>query len=560
MLKTACFITFSVLFLLSVSMQAEAEIPHMINYQGKLTDQFGNPVPDSTYSMKFEIYETETGGAFLWEEQQDSVRVINGIFNVWLGEEVPIDLPFDAPYWLQVYVSGERIDPRRRMVSVGYCYTAENADKLDGLEASAFADTAHNHNDLYYTKDELSISDGTPPNEGVNRMNWNNLVGVPPGFADGIDDTAGATGDTVNYAWNADSLDGRDASEFVDLFSSQTITGTKIFNNSSNSLSGDGANLTNLNASNITTGELNINRYSAYNDLSVEGRIGSGSNQVAPGDHNHGGVYAPHLHDASNHTGIIGSYSQVSGTHDNSAHDPPMVDVPSDQTVTGTKHFENFSSTYKGSWVWLQNPPTSAIVAIEGISDGNGLYVMNTSNYYPTAYVKNDNSNGTNAIYAENSSSGGTVYPTIYAKNNAGSWAGWFVGDLGCTGAKPAVIKTSKGQEALYALEGPDVEFYCSGSGYLKNGIVTVEFERLFKEAISTDIDLQVVVSPTDECNGIYVASKTHNDFVAKELMGGNSNASFDWIAIARRKGYETRPSLAIPTAGEARATLGESR
>ena len=43
------------------------------------------------------------------------------------------------------------------------------------------------------------------------------------------------------------------------------------------------------NASNINAGTLHTDRYSAYNDLVAESKIGVGTSQVSQGDHNHGG-------------------------------------------------------------------------------------------------------------------------------------------------------------------------------------------------------------------------------------------------------------------------------
>jgi hypothetical protein len=45
------------------------------------------------------------------------------------------------------------------------------------------------HDARYYTKVELTVPDGTPPNLGFNRVHWDNLNGVPGGFADGTDDS-----------------------------------------------------------------------------------------------------------------------------------------------------------------------------------------------------------------------------------------------------------------------------------------------------------------------------------------------------------------------------------
>jgi len=44
----------------------------------------------------------------------------------------------------------------------------------------------------------LATSDGNPPNAGSNRVHWNNLTGVPPGFVDGFDNAGGI--DTITSA------------------------------------------------------------------------------------------------------------------------------------------------------------------------------------------------------------------------------------------------------------------------------------------------------------------------------------------------------------------------
>ena len=60
--------------------------------------------------------------------------------------------------------------------------------ELDTHKSSA------DHDGRYYTETELNTSDGDAPNVGSNRIHWDNLNGVPAGFADGTDDTGGAGG------------------------------------------------------------------------------------------------------------------------------------------------------------------------------------------------------------------------------------------------------------------------------------------------------------------------------------------------------------------------------
>jgi len=105
---------------------ASADIPHLINYQGKLADNTGKPVTDGAYSVTFRIYDAESAGTLLWEETQ-SVSIQRGIFSVLLGGVTALNLAFDVPYWLEIKVGTEVMSPRQRMASVGYAFTAQNA-------------------------------------------------------------------------------------------------------------------------------------------------------------------------------------------------------------------------------------------------------------------------------------------------------------------------------------------------------------------------------------------------------------------------------------------------
>jgi hypothetical protein len=108
----------------------QAEVPKLINYQGKLTTPEGAPV-DTTVSMQFSIYSDSTGGDPLWSETQMSVRVDKGIFNVLLGSvnEIPESVFTGAIRYLGVKVSDDpEMMPRRPIVSVPYAQKSAHAD------------------------------------------------------------------------------------------------------------------------------------------------------------------------------------------------------------------------------------------------------------------------------------------------------------------------------------------------------------------------------------------------------------------------------------------------
>lgn len=115
------------------------QIPPLINYQGMLTDASGNPI-NGTVSVVFRIYDVATGGTALWEETQ-GVSVLNGLFNVLLGSvnPIPLDLFSGSERYLGLTVGSDaEMVPRKRLVSVGYSFRAEDADHFGGKEVSDF--------------------------------------------------------------------------------------------------------------------------------------------------------------------------------------------------------------------------------------------------------------------------------------------------------------------------------------------------------------------------------------------------------------------------------------
>ncbi len=116
-----------------------AQVPQLINYQGKLTDAKGNSI-DGTFSMLFSIYTTENGGTALWSETQN-VTVTDGLFSVLLGTNtaIPYSVFAESVTYLELKVGSDpAMTPRQRMASVGYAMHSYDADKLGGHQANAF--------------------------------------------------------------------------------------------------------------------------------------------------------------------------------------------------------------------------------------------------------------------------------------------------------------------------------------------------------------------------------------------------------------------------------------
>ncbi len=126
---------------LLICVYSYADVPKMINFQGRLTDASGKFVADGNYSLTFKIYADSTGGSSKWSETK-SVAVSKGLFNAILGSQTPIpDSIFNyTNTWLGIQVGADpEMTPRQRLSSLGYSYYSLNSDKLDGLHASDFS-------------------------------------------------------------------------------------------------------------------------------------------------------------------------------------------------------------------------------------------------------------------------------------------------------------------------------------------------------------------------------------------------------------------------------------
>ena len=108
-----------------------ATVPHLINYQGRLTDKSGQSL-DGSYKVTFRIYDAETGPGTMtpWEEIHPNVVMQKGAFSILLGSVKVLDLAFDKPYWLEIKVSDDVMSPRQQITSGGYALRADTSDKI----------------------------------------------------------------------------------------------------------------------------------------------------------------------------------------------------------------------------------------------------------------------------------------------------------------------------------------------------------------------------------------------------------------------------------------------
>lgn len=133
-----------------------------------------------------------------------------------------------------------------------------------------------------------------------------------------------------------------------------------------------------------------------------------------------------------------------------------------------------------------------------------------------------------------------------YSWNNEEIYAGSNLkadGNLYVHGTKSSTMETvNYGTRCFYADESAGVYFKDRGQGKLINGEAVIEIDPIYQQAVTINDEnpLLVQLTLTGDCNGVFVSEKNSSSFKVKELMGGSSNATFDWEITAKRKHYES--------------------
>ena len=127
MKKISEFMLIFVLVLAS-SIIINGQVPHLINYQGKLMDE-GSPLNGSA-KITFTINDELTSGNILWSEEHQNIVVENGIFNVILGSKENIDASLfkdNINCFLGITVNDQELSPRSQITSTAYSIQSENS-------------------------------------------------------------------------------------------------------------------------------------------------------------------------------------------------------------------------------------------------------------------------------------------------------------------------------------------------------------------------------------------------------------------------------------------------
>lgn len=119
------------IILLVIPVVAGAEIPGLVNYQGKLTTPDGNLVLDGPYRMTFRLYQDDS--VLVWTETFAGVQVTAGLFSVQLGSGendgnlAGMFRKNNALFLGITLGEGDEMTPRLELASAGYAFRSQGS-------------------------------------------------------------------------------------------------------------------------------------------------------------------------------------------------------------------------------------------------------------------------------------------------------------------------------------------------------------------------------------------------------------------------------------------------
>ncbi len=127
----------SVALWIAATAGAGAAVPGEIHYQGRLTDDAGVPF-DGNASITVLLYDTETGGSPVYQEDLGTVAVEDGVYAFafganGVGGKTVADWLGGPPLYLALVINGEESTPRTRILAVPYALRAQTSGDTEAL-------------------------------------------------------------------------------------------------------------------------------------------------------------------------------------------------------------------------------------------------------------------------------------------------------------------------------------------------------------------------------------------------------------------------------------------
>ena len=181
-----------------------------------------------------------------------------------------------------------------------------------------------------------------------------------------------------------------------------------------------------------------------------------------------------------------------------------------------------------------------------GVYGTNSTYGFGSLGYYSSTYTGGIGvygNSGTNGIYGVL----GRYSATQYGYLGSSTYGVYYVGGLGGSGTKSAIVRTKDGPKAVYCQESPGNWFEDFGTAIIYDGKATVKVASDFLETVTINdkYHMMVFITPNAKIGEWWVNDNT-NEFTLYAPDAPNG-AKFSYRIVAKRKGYEDVRLLSVP-------------
>jgi len=109
------------------------QVSYPVTYQGRLTDNAGQPIANQTVNITFRLYEQSSGGTPIWAQSRAVTTDGDGLFTTVMEVDPPLGVADLSDAWLGIQVGNDgEMTPRQRVSGAPFAFTLVPGNGVTG--------------------------------------------------------------------------------------------------------------------------------------------------------------------------------------------------------------------------------------------------------------------------------------------------------------------------------------------------------------------------------------------------------------------------------------------